>query len=86
MIAAHGYSIGDSLFEFASALGTTGLSIGVTTPDAPSSLLWGMSIGMFMARLEFFVVMIGLTKLFIDGRVLLTQPEKPDRAVNIRKD
>ena len=86
MIAAHGYSIGDSLFEFASALGTTGLSIGVTTPDSPSSLLWGMSIGMFMARLEFFVVIIGLTKLFIDGRILLTQPEKPDRAVNIRKD
>ncbi|GAB4307908.1 MAG: TrkH family potassium uptake protein [Phototrophicales bacterium] len=86
MIAAHGYSIGDSLFEFASSLGTTGLSVGVTTPDAPPTLLWGMSLGMFLARLEFFAVMIGVTKLFVDGRVLLTKPETPDRTVKVRED
>ena len=40
ILTAHGYSLSDSLFEFASAQGTVGLSVGVTSPDAPALVLW----------------------------------------------
>jgi trk system potassium uptake protein TrkH len=65
-VAAHGYDLEEALFEFASALGTVGLSIGLTTPAAPDSLLWGLGVGMFLGRLEFFAVFIGLYKLASD--------------------
>lgn len=63
VLAAHGFSLSDSLFEFASSLGTVGLSIGVTTPDAPALVLWTEAIGMFVGRLEFLVIFAGLAKL-----------------------
>lgn len=68
MVAAHGFTMGESLFEFASALGTVGLSVGVTAPDEPATLLWTKIIGMFLGRLEFLTVLIGLTKVAIDLR------------------
>lgn len=61
------YSLRDSLFEFASALGTVGLSIGVTTTHAPLHVIWVETIGMLLGRLEFFVVFLGLIKLGKDG-------------------
>lgn len=64
--AAHGYPLGDSLYEFSSALGTVGLSVGLTSPDAPPSLLWTFIAGMFLGRLEFYAVSIGLAKIVID--------------------
>ncbi|MDJ0570607.1 MAG: TrkH family potassium uptake protein [Pleurocapsa sp. MO_192.B19] len=64
--AAYGYSIPDSLFEYASSLSTVGLSIGVTSPDAPVGLLWTQIIGMFLGRLEFFTVFIGIIRLCQD--------------------
>lgn len=66
IIAAHGYGMRESMFEFASALGTVGLSLGVTGPDAPAGVLWTEIIGMFLGRLEFFVVIVGLRKLVLD--------------------
>lgn len=51
-----GYSIKDSLFEFASALGTVGLSIGVTSINTPPLALWTMTFGMLLGRLEIFVI------------------------------
>ncbi len=66
IFSAFGYSMGDSLFEFASALGTAGLSIGVLTYNSNPIMLWTGSIGMFLGRLEFYVVLIALSKLFID--------------------
>jgi len=68
MVAAHGFTMGESLFEFASALGTVGLSVGVTAPDEPATLLWTKIIGMFLGRLEFLTVLVGLTKVAIDLR------------------
>jgi trk system potassium uptake protein TrkH len=66
VLAAFGCSLRDSLFEFASALSDVGLSIGVTSPTAPGGVLWAETIGMFLGRLEFFVVFVAAAKLVID--------------------
>jgi trk system potassium uptake protein TrkH len=65
---AHGYSIENSLFEFASALGTVGLSIGIISPEAPRLVLWTGTFGMLLGRLEFFVIITSLILLFRDFR------------------
>lgn len=55
-----GCGLTQAMFEFASALGTVGLSIGVTGPDtAPGTLLVEM-LGMILGRLEIFIVLVGL--------------------------
>ena len=64
--AAYGNPIADSLFEYASSLSTVGLSIGVTSADAPIGLLWTQIVGMFLGRLEFFTVFVGIIRLFKD--------------------
>ncbi|MGM0411322.1 MAG: TrkH family potassium uptake protein [Bacillota bacterium] len=63
---AHGYSLEDSLFEFASALGTVGLSVGVTAANAPKMILWTETIGMFLGRLEIIVIFYAIIKIFRD--------------------
>jgi trk system potassium uptake protein TrkH len=72
IIAAHGYSLQDSFFEFASALGTVGISVGVTTADAPAGVLWVEMGAMFLGRLEFFAIAVGLAKVFSDLPTLLS--------------
>ena len=66
VIAATGISIKDSLFEFASALGTVGLPVGVTDQEASPVVLWTGIIGMFLGRLESFVVVWGTMEIFHD--------------------
>jgi trk system potassium uptake protein TrkH len=68
---AKGYPLAESLFEFASALGTVGLSIGITTKDAPSLILWTEIAGMFLGRLEFYVIFFALIKLSKDMKLFL---------------
>lgn len=58
--AAFGYDLKDSLFEYASSLGTVGLSVGITGPNTPPVILWMEIIGMFLGRLEFFVVFVAI--------------------------
>lgn len=53
-----------AMFEFASALGTVGLSIGITTPDTSNIVLVIEMIGMILGRLEIFVVFIGIHASF----------------------
>lgn len=79
VLAIHGYSLRDSLFEFASALGTVGLSIGVTTADAPPWVLWAESVGMLLGRLEFLVVFVGLARIATDLPALVGRPRWPAR-------
>ncbi len=67
VLAAHGYSLSASLFEFASALGTVGLSVGLTSATTPPGALWTMTLGMLLGRLEFFVLGLGLAKLMRDA-------------------
>lgn len=62
----HGFPLQDSLFEFASTVGTVGLSLGITDPSTPAFVLWTQSIGMLLGRLEFYAVIVGMIKLFGD--------------------
>ncbi|MBE9211893.1 TrkH family potassium uptake protein [Plectonema cf. radiosum LEGE 06105] len=71
IIAAYGYSLQESLFEYASAMGTVGLSVGVTAADAAPGLLWAEILGMFLGRLEFFTVFVGVVRLLRDTRPIL---------------
>lgn len=71
VITAHGHDIGAAMFESASTLSTVGLSVGITAPDAPWTLLWAQSVGMLLGRLEFFAFLIGITKLIRDAGDLL---------------
>jgi trk system potassium uptake protein TrkH len=55
------------MFEFGSALGTVGLSIGLISPEAPTGIIWTQTIGMFLGRLEFFIILYAGIKLVKDG-------------------
>lgn len=61
--ASYGYSVAESLFEYASTLSTVGTSVGVTAADAPVGLLWTQIMGMFLGRLEFFTVFVGIIRI-----------------------
>ena len=50
-----------AMFEFASALGTVGLSVGLTGPQTPAIILIIEMCGMLLGRLEIFVVFIGIS-------------------------
>jgi len=73
IIAAHGYPLQDSLFEFASALSTVGVSVGITSASAPSGVLWAEMLAMFLGRLEFFTIVIGVLKLASDLPAILAK-------------
>lgn len=62
ILSSLGYSLQESLFEFASAAGTVGISIGVTSPDMHPLAFWTMTIGMLLGRLEIYVVFIAIIK------------------------
>ena len=66
IFTAFGYTLEESLFEFSSALGTVGLSIGVIGYNSHPIMLWTTTIGMFIGRLEFYVVIIALSKFAMD--------------------
>jgi len=66
ILTSQGYTLRNSLFEFASALGTVGLSVGITQASAPPIILWSETIAMFLGRLEFIVVIVSIIKIFQD--------------------
>jgi trk system potassium uptake protein TrkH len=68
IICAFGYSLQDSLFEFASALGTVGLSIGITSYTTHPVILWVLTLGMFLGRLEIYIVLIVILKGILSFR------------------
>lgn len=72
LLAAQGYPLGASLFEFAAALSTAGASTGIVRPDVAPAVLWIETTGMFLGRLEFFAVAVGLIRLAGDVPVLLS--------------
>ncbi len=63
ILTLHGFTLTDSLFEFASALGTVGISIGITGPKTPDIVLLAETAGMLLGRLEIFLVFAGLRPL-----------------------
>ena len=72
VLCACGYPLKDSLFEFASAIGTVGTSVGVTSYKMPDAALWAETLGMFLGRLEFMVIFISLIKIGKDSRVMFS--------------
>jgi trk system potassium uptake protein TrkH len=70
ILCASGFSLQDSMFEFASAIGTVGLSVGVTSYTMPSVALWAETIAMYLGRLEFIIVFISVIKLVRDMRII----------------
>jgi len=62
----YGHSFENSLFEFASALGTVGLSVGIAGAGAPNGILWTSTLGMFLGRLEFYVIFVAIAKIVVD--------------------
>lgn len=67
LLCACGYSLRESLFEFASAIGTVGLSVGVSASQMPMIAMWAEILAMFLGRLEFVVVIVSLLTLVGDG-------------------
>ena len=61
-----GYNLQDSMFEFASAISTVGLSLGITGYHARSYILWTGIVGMFLGRLELMVVFEAFLRVFKD--------------------
>ena len=51
----------EAMFDFSSALGTVGLSIGITNPSTNAPTLLIEMVGMLMGRLEIFIVLVGIT-------------------------
>ncbi len=76
----YGHNITNSLFEFASALGTVGLSVGITGYSAPKVILWTSTVGMFMGRLEFYVVFVAIARMTNDLKPKNSKPMKTAKA------
>jgi Trk-type K+ transport systems, membrane components len=56
IISFGGYDFGDSFFEMTSALGTVGLSVGITSYNTAPYVLWTLAVGMFLGRIEIVIV------------------------------
>lgn len=70
VLTCFGYSVQDAMFDFSSALSTVGLSTGIMCFDAPSVVLWTGTIGMFIGRLEIFVVLLAILRVGKDAKGL----------------
>ncbi len=69
----NGYPLQDSLFEFASALGTVGLSVGITGAATPGVILWTEIIGMLLGRLEILIIIFSIIKLLKDSTNIISE-------------
>lgn len=61
-----GYGFKESFFEFFSALGTVGMSIGLVTPDLSNPAMWIIIVGMIIARLEVYIIILGVSRIISD--------------------
>ncbi|MDO9547856.1 MAG: TrkH family potassium uptake protein [Candidatus Marinimicrobia bacterium] len=66
VLSTTGIPLREAFFEFASALGTVGLSVGVTSVNMSPVVLWTEITGMFLGRLEFFIIIVSIVKLSKD--------------------
>ncbi len=72
ILCGAGVPFRDALFEFASSVGTVGLSLGVTAPGASKVVLWTETLGMFLGRLEFLILFVSAIQLARDLPRLLS--------------
>jgi trk system potassium uptake protein TrkH len=75
IIVAYGYPLAQSMFEFSSALGNAGMSVGITSAGASPGILWLLIVAMIFGRLEIFVLIVGILKLATDSRDMIL-PQK----------
>lgn len=68
VISLFGYSFEESMFEFASSLGTVGLSVGIIGYNAHPVILWTSILGMLFGRLEIFVIFDAFSRILSDVR------------------
>lgn len=68
ILCACGSPLASSTFEFASSLGTVGLSMGVTSAAMPAPALWAQTVAMFLGRLEIVVVLVSIARVAGDLR------------------
>ncbi len=73
ILTLYGFKLQNAMFEFASALSGVGLSCGITQPNLYPGALWTLTIGMFLGRLEFLVVIYAISKLFRDISLFLSR-------------
>jgi len=73
ILCAYGYPLKESLFEISSAMGGVGLSCGVTSYSASASILWVLMCGMFIGRLEIYVVAISVIHLLTAPKIAYTK-------------
>lgn len=66
VISCYGYSLKDSLLEFSSALSSAGLSTGIVSATAPIGVLVTCMLGMFLGRLEIYIIFIAIAKVCDD--------------------
>ncbi|MCF7926449.1 MAG: TrkH family potassium uptake protein [Candidatus Izimaplasma sp.] len=64
MFSHYGFTMQESLFESASALGTVGLSVGLFGYSSPPVILWMGSVMMLLGRLEILIVLIVIINFF----------------------
>lgn len=62
---SEGCTLDKALFEFASALGTVGVSSGITNASTGTATLVIEMIGMLLGRLEIYIVFIGINAGFV---------------------
>ncbi len=60
LTVTEGCSLTEAMFEFASTIGTVGLSIGLTGPSTGTATLIIQMFGMILGRLEIFIVFTGV--------------------------
>jgi trk system potassium uptake protein TrkH len=80
VLCAHGYGMRDALFEYASSIGTVGLSVGVTSPTAPAAVMWVQIVGMFLGRLEFFVIFAAIVGVIRNVAAFTPRPRAATRS------
>ncbi|MCE1245596.1 MAG: hypothetical protein LWY06_03005 [Firmicutes bacterium] len=73
LLMAMGVPMQSAFFEFSSAQGCVGQSIGVTSPSAQPGILLTLMYGMFFGRLEFLVIFYAVIKVFKDIGVLISK-------------
>ena len=82
-----GYSFEDSMFEFSSALGTIGMSIGITTRQMGAPALWIQTVGMLIARLEVYIMLLAPIRFSMDiGELASNRHKKMKRLAEQKKE
>ncbi len=62
IFAFYGHSLEASMYEFSAILGTGGLSAGICSPTASPVIMWTGILGMFIGRLEIYILFIAISR------------------------